>query len=128
MDKVCPTFSHFSVHEWKLTKISRYLTVFPGHFNNIFLKSFGLLPNLTRNFKSLQKSNDISCNFSGIIILCFHSVAMYFVDIRFCSQYFQKMPAKFQFHSNRFKNLKFWTWQWRKLKNSISLLPISNLV
>ncbi len=35
-----PTFGHFSVHEQKSTKFKQYLTVFPSHFNIIFLKSF----------------------------------------------------------------------------------------
>ncbi len=50
------------------------------------------------------------------IILCFHSVAMYFVDFQFRLRYFWKMTGKFQFGSNRFEILKFWTWRWRKLK------------
>jgi hypothetical protein len=35
-------------------KFSQYLTIFPSHFNNIFLRSFGILPNLTRNWEILQ--------------------------------------------------------------------------
>ncbi len=49
MDESYPTFSHFSVHEWKLTKLSQYLTAFPSHFNIFFLNLFGLLMNLIRN-------------------------------------------------------------------------------
>ena len=49
-----PTFSHFSVHEQKLTKLREYLTVFPSHFNNIFLKSLRLLQYLMRNCEILQ--------------------------------------------------------------------------
>jgi hypothetical protein len=47
-------------------KLSQYFTAFPSYFNNIFLKSLGLLPNLTRKCEILQKlmifhgSNDIS--------------------------------------------------------------------
>jgi len=62
-----------------------------------------------------HKTNDISQNFSGI--------TKYFVDFWFCFLYFWKMTVKFQFLLNRFKILKFWTWQWRKLKKSISQLP-----
>ncbi len=54
MDEICKTFGHFSEHEWKLTKWSWYLTVFPSDFKNIFLKSFGLLPTLTRDYELLQ--------------------------------------------------------------------------
>ncbi len=61
------------------------------------------------------------------IILCFHSVAMYFVDFQFCFRYFWKMTAKFWFCSNRFKILKFQTWRWRKLKKPISQLPSGSL-
>ncbi len=128
MDELCPTFSHFSVHERKLMILSQYLTVFPSHFNNVFLKYFGLLPNLMRNCKILQKlmrfhkTNNIWWNFCGIV-LCFHSFVMYFVDFWFCFWFFQKMIAKFWFHLNRFKISKFRTWQWRKLKKSMSQLP-----
>jgi hypothetical protein len=31
------------------------LTVFPSYFNNIFLKYFGILQNLMRNYKILRK-------------------------------------------------------------------------
>jgi len=92
-------------------KLSQYFTAFPSYFNNIFLKSLGLLPNLTRKCEILQKlmifhgSNDISWNFSGIIP-CFHSVAMYFEDFWFSFWYFRKMTAKFWFCSNRLKILK----------------------
>jgi len=47
IDESWPTFSHFSVHEWKLTKLRQYLTVFPSHFNNIFLKFNEKLCDLT---------------------------------------------------------------------------------
>jgi hypothetical protein len=51
LDVVCPMFGYFSWHEQKLAK----LTVFPSHFNNIFLKSFRLLQNLMRICEILQK-------------------------------------------------------------------------
>ncbi len=38
-------------------------------------------------------------------------------------KYFQKMTAKFQLLLNRFEISKFCTFQWRKLKKSISQLP-----
>jgi hypothetical protein len=88
MYKSCASFSHFSVHEQKLTKLNQYFTVFPGHFNNFFLKSFVILPNLARNCEILQQlmrfheTNDFSGNFSGIT-LGFHEVAKYFVDFQF---------------------------------------------
>ncbi len=127
LDKVCPTFSHFSWHNWKLMKLNQYLTVFPSHFNNIFLKSFKLLQNLMRNCEILWKLtqfHEISWYFIGII-LCFRSVAMYFVDFQFPFRCFWKLTAKFRFHLNRFKILKFQTWQWRKLKKSIWQLPMA---
>ncbi len=131
MDKSCPTFGHFSVHEQKLMKLSQHLTVFPSHFNNIFLKSFRLLPNLKRNCEILQylmrfhETNDISGNFSSII-LGIRDVVKYFVDFRFRIWYFWKMTAKFQFCLNRFDIFKFWTWWWWKLKKSISQLPTTS--
>ncbi len=101
-------------------KLRQYLTVFPSHFNNIFLKSFRLLQNLMRNGMILQqlmrfhKTNDISWNFSGIT-LGFHEVLNYFLDIWFCFRYFQKMTSKLQFLLNWFKISKFRTFQWQKL-------------
>ncbi len=120
MEEFWPTFGYFSEHKGKLMKLKWYLTVFPSHFNNIFFKSFRLLLNLTRNCEILQKlmrfheTNDIKWNFSAII-LCFCSVGMHFVDIRLLSVLL-KDTAKFQFHSKRFKILKFWTWAMVKVK------------
>ncbi len=42
---------HYLWHEQKLSKFSQYLTVFPSHFINIYLKSFGLLQIFTRNYE-----------------------------------------------------------------------------
>jgi hypothetical protein len=108
-------------------KLRQDLTVFQSHFNNIFLKSFRILQNLTRNCVILQlmrfyKTNDISRNFSGTT-LGFHEVSKYFVDFQFHYWYFQKMTAKFWFLLNWFKISKFCTFRWRKLKRSISQLP-----
>jgi len=75
----------------------------------------------------IHKTNDISQNFS-VITLGFHEISKYFVDFQFCFQYFQNMTAKFQFLSNRFKISKFHTFQWRKLKKSISQLPTGELM
>ncbi len=117
-----PNFWPFFSEWTKLTKLSQYLTVFPSHLNNIFLKSFRLLPNLMRNCKILQKlitfheTNNISQNSSGIT-LGFCEVAKHIVDFRFHFQYFWKMTPKFWFHWNRFKILKFQTWQSWKLKS-----------
>jgi hypothetical protein len=36
MGESWPTFSPFSVHEQKLTKLNQHLTVFASHFNNSF--------------------------------------------------------------------------------------------
>jgi hypothetical protein len=57
------------------------------------------------------------------IKLCFRSVTMYFVNFCFCFRYFQKLTGRFWSHWDRFKILKFVTWQLQKLKNSISQLP-----
>ncbi len=65
------------------------------------MRNFEILQDLMR----FQDTNDISQNFSGII-LGFYEVAKYFVVYRLCFWYFQKMTAKFWFHLNRFKILK----------------------
>ncbi len=83
-----PNFCPFSWHKWNLMKFSWYLTIFPKSFNNISLKSFGLLQNLTRNYEILQKlmrfheTNESSQNFLDII-LCFHWVEMYLAAFTF---------------------------------------------
>jgi len=38
-----------------LNNLKQHLTVFPSDFNNIYLKYFGILQNLTRNYEILQK-------------------------------------------------------------------------
>ncbi len=110
-----PNFFHLSWHEWKLTKFSWYLTFFPSHLNNIYLKSFALLHNLMRNYEILWKlmrlyeTNEVSWNFLGIM-LCFCSVVTYFVDFRFHFRCFRKLTTKSHFHVERFEILKFRTW------------------
>jgi hypothetical protein len=60
--------------------LRQHLTVFPSDFNNIYLKYFGILQNLTRNYEILQKftklyeSYDIPRYFFGQIP-CFRSVS-----------------------------------------------------
>jgi len=109
-------------HRMNVKKIEPILDWFPSHFNNIFIKSFGHFQNLMRNSKILQKlmkfhkTNKISWNFIGII-LCFHTVVMYFVDFWFRFLCFQKLTANFWFRQNRLKILKFCTWLWQKLKS-----------
>ncbi len=106
-----PNFWPFFKAWTRLNKIDWNLTVYPTDFNNTFLKSFGLLQNLMRNCEILQKltkfhdTEEMSWNFIGIV-LCFRSVAMYLVQFRFRFWCFQKLTAKFQFHSNRFENFK----------------------
>ncbi len=37
-----------------LNYLRRHLSVFPSDFNNIYLKNFGILQDLTRNYEILQ--------------------------------------------------------------------------
>ncbi len=63
-----------------LNYLRRHLTVFSSDFNNIYLKYFVILQNLTRNYEILQKfmkvyeSYDIPQYFFGQIP-CFRSVS-----------------------------------------------------
>ncbi len=122
-DKVCPTFGLFSWHEQKLMKFSWYSTTFPSHFNNIYLKSFRLSQNLTRNYKILQiltkfhETNKTSWIFLGIR-LCFCSFEMYFVDFCFCFRCFRKLSAKFLFCSDLLKIFKVSNLAMAKVKKS----------
>jgi hypothetical protein len=52
---------------------------------------------------------------------------MFFVHFPFCFWCFQKLTAKFRYCLDWFEILKFQTWQWRKVKKSISQLPICHL-
>ncbi len=115
MDKSWLIFSHFSVHEQKLTKLRQYITVFPSHFNNIFSEIFQTFTEFDEKLCDFTIVNDISQNFSGIT-LGFHEILKYFVDFWVCFWYFRKMIAKLQILSNRFKLSKFRTFRWRKLK------------
>jgi hypothetical protein len=60
------------------------------------------------------------------ILLRIHSTWMYCVNFWFCLRSFREFTKKFQALSKWFKILKFWTWRWRKLKKSISQIPIWN--
>ncbi len=63
-----------------LNYLRRHLTVFPSDFNNIYLKCFSILQNLTRNYEILRrfmkvyKSYNIPWYFFGQIT-CFRSVS-----------------------------------------------------
>ncbi len=43
-----------------LDNVRKHLTVFPSDFNNIYLKYFGILQNLTRNYEALQKFTKVN--------------------------------------------------------------------
>ena len=77
---VFPTFIYFHESYRNSANIRQHLTVFPSYFNNIFLKYFGILQNLMRNYDILWKfmkvdeSYDIPWYFFGQITY-FHSVS-----------------------------------------------------
>ena len=79
-----------------------HLTVFPSDFNNIYLKYFGILQNLTRNYEILWKfmkvkivyeSYDIPRYFFGQIP-CFRSVS-FTCDVVFAFRNFVRWWTKF---------------------------------
>ena len=43
-----------------LDNIRQHLTVFPSDFNNIYLKYFGILQNLLRNYEIVQKFTNVN--------------------------------------------------------------------
>ncbi len=51
---VFPTFVYFHESYRDSANIRKHLTVFPSYFNNIYLKYFGILQNLMRNYEILQ--------------------------------------------------------------------------
>ncbi len=82
-----------------LNYLRRHLTVFPSDFNNIYLKYFGILQNLTRNYKILWKftivyeSYDIPQYFFGQIP-CFRSIS-FTCDVVFAFCNFVRWWTKF---------------------------------
>ncbi len=67
-----------------LNYLRQHLTVFPSDFNNIYLKYFGILQNLTRNYEILQKLTKVTKfhNIFSVRSLAFipsRSLAMYFL-------------------------------------------------
>jgi hypothetical protein len=82
-----------------LNNLRWHLTVFPSDFNNIYLKYFGILQNLTRNyeifwkFTKVDKSYDIPRYFFGQIP-CFHSVS-FTCDVLFAFRNFIRWLTKF---------------------------------
>ncbi len=52
---VYPTFVHFHESCRNSANIRQHLTIFPRDFNNIYLKYFGILQNLTKNYEILRK-------------------------------------------------------------------------
>ncbi len=72
-----------------------------------------------------MKSNEIWPHLTKFLIikLWFWSILLYFFNFPFCFQWFQKFTTKFCPYMDWFKICKFLTWQWHKLKKSISQLP-----
>jgi hypothetical protein len=82
-----------------LNNLRQHLTVFPSDFNNIYLKYFGILQNLMRNYKILRKftkvdeSYDIPRYFFGQIP-CFCSV-LFAYDVLFAFHNFVQWRMEF---------------------------------
>ncbi len=82
-----------------LNNLRWHLTVFPSDFNNIYLKYFGILQNLMRNYEILWKfmkvyeSYDIPRYFFGQIP-CFRSVS-FACDVLFAFRNFVRWRMKF---------------------------------
>ncbi len=125
LDKVCPTFIHFSWHEWKLTKYSWYLKNFPSLFNNIYLKSFGLLQNITKmwDFMKVKEWHFMKLMKFIVIILCFHSVQCTFLTFAVTFGALKSWLQNFSLFWTDSKFRNFRLGQWWKSKKSISQLP-----
>jgi hypothetical protein len=82
-----------------LNNLRWHLTVFPSDFNNIYLKYFGILQNLMRNYEILwkftkvDKSYNIPRYFFGQIP-CFHSIS-FDCDVLFAFRNFVLWRTKF---------------------------------
>ena len=67
-----------------LNYLRRHLTVFPSDFNNIYLKNFGILQNLTRNYEILRKFTKVTIfhnilSVKSLAFVPFCLLAMYFL-------------------------------------------------
>jgi len=76
-----------------LNNLRRHLTVFPGDFNNIYLKYFGILQNLTRNYEILQKFMKVYESLRKFAkVTIFHDIflvkSLAFVPFRLLAMYF----------------------------------------
>jgi hypothetical protein len=87
-----------------------FLTVNPN-----FAESVSFFPVIDDSLQNLTKMGKISWCLTKFnsIILWFHSLLLHFINF----QWFWKFTANFQSCLDWFKFGKFWTWQWRKLKN-----------
>ncbi len=90
---VFPTFIHFHESCRNSANIRQYLTTFDSFskdFNNIYLKNFGILQNLMRNYEILWKFTEVNESYNiPRYFLCqithFHSVSSnYEVLLAFC--------------------------------------------
>ncbi len=96
-----------------LNNLRRHLTVFPSDFKNIYLKYFGILQNLTRNYEILWKSTkvyesyDIPWYFFGQIP-CFRS-GSFACDVLFAFHNFVRWRTKFScLLSFRIASRQYW--------------------
>jgi hypothetical protein len=67
-----------------LKNLRQHLTVFPSDFNNIYLKYFGILQNLMRNYEILRKFTKVMIfhdifSVKSLAFILFRSLAMYFL-------------------------------------------------
>ena len=96
-----------------LNNLRWHLTVFPSDFNNIYLKYFGILQNLTRNYEILwefmkvDESYNIPRYFFGQIP-CFCSVS-FACDVVFAFRNFVRWRTKFScLLSFRIASRQYW--------------------
>ena len=90
LDKIWPTFIHFSRHEWKLAKFSLYLINFLSHFSNI------------HNFQTCTKFNEIQQNFTKV--MKFHQSWRNFMVYYFNFVQFQFVLLNYTFAFGAFKS------------------------
>jgi hypothetical protein len=107
----------YSIMTPSIKRLFATISTIDNHINNThslvwYNVTRELLHNSMRNYEIWQKllrfhkTNKISWNFI-VIILCFDSVAMYFVDFQFRSWYFWKLTAKFHFFRTDLKFQRF---------------------
>ncbi len=124
---VFPTFIYLHKSYRDSANIRQHLTVFPSYFSNIYLKYFGILQNLTRNYEILQKFTKVDESWWKLMkATIFHNIVSVksLTFIPFCSIAMYYWHFVISYVMNKifvFVIVLFWLWA-----TSANISPSSN--